>query len=72
MRWLTHGLIAAALLTGCAAVNSDPICGTLFDYAPEFQKQAAQELSTLPPGSAVGELVADYGVVRQEIRACRG
>lgn len=71
MRWQILGLIVTALLSGCATVVSDT-CPTLFDYAPEIQAQAADELKRLPEGSAIATLIGDYGVVRNEIRACVG
>ena len=64
-------LTGIAWLTGCATVVSDT-CPTLFDYAPEVQARAADELVALPKGSALARMVGDYGVVRNEIRACRG
>lgn len=47
-------------------------CPTLYTYDEEFQARAAAELEALPPGSALARIVADCGVVRNEIRACRG
>jgi len=64
-------LIGPALLSACATVVSDT-CPTLFDYSEAEQARAADELDALPEGSVIARLVGDYGVVRNEIRACRG
>lgn len=58
-------------LSACATVVSDT-CPTLFDYSNAEQARAAEELDALPEDSALARLVGDYGVVRNEIRACRG
>jgi hypothetical protein len=44
-------------------------CPPLATYPPAFQERAAAELRALPPGSAVGQLVADYGKQRDACRA---
>jgi hypothetical protein len=62
-------LTAIALLTGCATAISD--CPRLVSYSLVEQQQAADELAALPIGSVVAKMVADYGVVRNEIRECR-
>jgi hypothetical protein len=33
--------------------------------------QVAEELDRLGPDSATGELIADYSVLREQLRACR-
>lgn len=71
MRWPILGLIGLALLSGCATAVSD-VCPTLYSYSPEMQGQAADELEALPAGSALAVMIGHYGVVRNEIRACRG
>jgi len=68
---LTLVLIATAFLNACATVVSDT-CPTLFDYSEAEQARVADELDALPEGSVIARLVGDYGVVRNEIRACRG
>lgn len=66
--------IATSLLTGCATVDSEPsvatICPPVVDYNREFQALAAEELSLLPEGAAIGEMLSDYGVMRDQARAC--
>jgi len=41
------------------------------EYSREFQARAADELDLLPEGSAIAEMLADYGVMRDQARACR-
>lgn len=71
MRGILLLLTATALLTGCARATSDT-CPRLIEYSRDAQRQAANEIAALPKGSMLAVLVADYGVVRQEIRICRG
>ena len=42
----------------------------MVDYNREFQALAAEELSLLPEGAAIGEMLSDYGVMRDQARAC--
>lgn len=61
------------LMAGCALVNPvSDACPTLYSYPQEVQDQAANELQALPEGSALSVMIGHYGVVRNEIRACRG
>jgi hypothetical protein len=64
-------LMAPLLLPGCAPGNSRTVCPPLATYSPETQERAADELETLPIGSALGQMLADYAALRGEIRACR-
>jgi hypothetical protein len=48
------------------------VCPTLFVYSAERQATAADELAALPAPSTLAEMIADYGVVRNEIRVCSG
>jgi hypothetical protein len=62
------------LLSGCAKETFSPVtllCPSIVTYSAEFQIKAAEELQTLPPGSAVAELVRDYGQLRDRIRVCQ-
>jgi len=36
----------------------------------EFEARAANELALLPHGSAIDEMLADYAVMRDQVRAC--
>lgn len=71
MRWQILGLIGMVSLSGCVTAVSDA-CPTLYSYPQEVQEQAADELQALPEGSALSVMIGHYGVVRNEIRACRG
>lgn len=71
MRLLILLLIAGLSLSACATVVSET-CPTLFDYPQQVMDQAADELEQLPNDSVLPDLIGDYGVVREEIRACRG
>jgi len=67
-RQLAALAIAASLLSGCATVSSDGrAVGTwppVVDYSGAFQARAAEELASLPHGSAIGEMLSDYAVMR--------
>ena len=67
--------IAAISLTGCATVNSEDgrlvTCPPVVEYGWELQARAAEELALLSEGAAIGEMLSDYGVMRDQARACR-
>lgn len=66
-------LIAAgmALLSGCANTTPfEPACPRLVAYPAETQDQAAAEIEALPPGSVLPQFIADYSVMRAEVREC--
>jgi hypothetical protein len=62
------------LLSGCATVGSDGsgpgACPPIVEYSREFQARAAEELAQLPHGSAIGEMLSDYAVMREQARRC--
>jgi uncharacterized protein (DUF111 family) len=62
------------LLNGCGTVRSEhgrlATCPPVVEYGREFQARAAEELARLPEGSAIAEMLADYSVIREQIRAC--
>lgn len=64
--------IATSWLTGCAAAgfeaNGLAACPPVVEYSREFQAQAAEELASLPGGSAVAEMLADYAVLRVQVQ----
>ena len=65
--------IGTSLLTGCATARSDAVtCLPVPTYSREFLARAAGEVGKLPAGSAVEQMMGDYGVVRAQARACRG
>jgi hypothetical protein len=53
---------ASATATGCPPLRS---------YSDEFRKRAVAELDLLPANSAVEEMLTDYAVLRQQVRACQ-
>ena len=67
--------VAAISLTGCATVVSDPrvatVCPPVVEYSRESQARAAEDLTLLQEGSAIGEMLADYAVMRDQARACQ-
>ena len=63
--------IAASLLAGCATARSDGApCPPVVAYSREFLARAAVELDSLPAGSAIEQILADYQVMRDQARAC--
>ena len=63
--------IAASLLAGCATERSDGApCPPVVAYSREFLAHAAGELDSLPAGSAIEQMLADYQVIRNQARAC--
>jgi hypothetical protein len=64
--------IAASLLAGCATEHSDGVpCPPVVAYSRAFLARAGDELDSLPPGSAVEQMLADYEVMRDQARLCR-
>jgi hypothetical protein len=57
------------LLTGCVGVLSD--CPAPRTIPADVQARAAQELALLPPGSAIGKVLAAGLDDRDKLRACR-
>lgn len=65
--------LSTMLLAGCATAHSSRVtCPPLVTYPPEFQRRAAAELDALPAGSAVGQMIVDYGRHRDACRAMGG
>ena len=67
-------VVATSLLAACATASSEPaiaVCPPVVEYDPEFRARAADELVLLPDGSAVGDMLSDYAVMRDQARACR-
>jgi hypothetical protein len=60
------------LLAGCATERSDGAsCPPVLSYSREFLVHAAGELTSLPAGSAIEQMLADYQVMRDQARACQ-
>lgn len=71
------GLVIATIwLAGCAAGGSErsvvALCPPVVAYNAAFLARAADEVEALPDGSALAEMIADYGVMREQARACEG
>ena len=68
--------IATSLLSGCGTVGSETggfqTCAPVVGYSREFQARAAEEVVLLPDRSAIAAMLADYSVMRDQARACRG
>ncbi len=68
-------VLATSLLSGCATVGSyGRAVGTyppLVEYSRDVQTRAAEELTLLPEGAVIMEMLSDYAVMRAQARACR-
>jgi hypothetical protein len=67
--------IGTSLLSGCATVGSEPggssACPPIVEYGRGFQARVASELEMLPERSAIIQMMGDYAVMRDQVRACR-
>ena len=64
--------IAASLLAGCATERSDGTpCPPVVAYSREVLAREADELASLPAGSAIEQILADYQVMREQARVCQ-
>ena len=68
--------LAAAMifLTGCTGVNSDTppsACPPVVAYSPAEQARVAEEVAALPEGALIPGWLADYAVLRAQVRACQ-
>jgi hypothetical protein len=57
------------LLAGCAPAGSS--CPPVVAYDAATLSRVADELDRLGADSATARLIADYGVLREQVRACR-
>ena len=77
--WSTRQLVALAIATSLLSswrdVGSETggfgTCAPVVEYSREVQVRAAEELNSLPDGSAIAEMLSDYTVMRDQARACR-
>ncbi len=71
---LTVLAIGMSLLSGCATDGFErvgtAVCPPVVEYGREFQARAAKEIARLPDGSAIAEMLGDYAVTRDQLRAC--
>lgn len=63
-------LIGALLLGACAPGGSD-VLPPIKAYSLETQAKAADELEAMPEGAVLPLFMADYAVLREQIRAAR-
>jgi hypothetical protein len=80
VRWSRIGAAVVVLLgigacatrePGGSAASAAAGCPPVRGYSDEFRKRAVAELDLLPANSAVEEMLTDYAVLRQQIRACQ-
>jgi hypothetical protein len=67
--------IAASLLTGCGTGGSEygvaAACPPVVEYTADLQVGASAEVERLPADSAIADMLSDYAVLRDQVRACR-
>ena len=63
---------ATILLAACARVGSEVqmACPPVVEYSRADQGQLANELASLPEGALIVDWLADYAVLREQVRAC--
>jgi hypothetical protein len=62
----THKLSPFTVQVGSNGARFPPVV----PYSPDFLARAADELASLPAGSAIEQMLADYQVMREQARAC--
>lgn len=73
---LPRAALAAAtiFLTGCAGVGSDVgpgVCPPVVEYSRAEQARVAEEVTALPEGAMIVVWLADYAVLRDQVRDCK-
>ena len=66
-------VIATNSLTGCATVGSDApanVCPPVVEYSQAEQAQVAEEIAALPEEARIVSWLADYAMLRAQVRAC--
>ena len=66
--------IAMNFLTACTGGSFDTVasaCPPVVEYSRAEQARVADELAALPPGAAIAEWLADYAVLREQLRTLR-
>ena len=70
----TAALAAAMiLLSGCEGVGFDArpgACPSVVGYSRAEQMRVAEEIATLPEGALIIGWLADYAVLRDQVRHC--
>ncbi len=65
--------IATLFLSACARVGSDGaprVCPPVVEYNPAERARVADEVAALPEGLVILDWLADYAVLREQVRAC--
>ena len=66
---------ATIFLTACAGVSSDvspSACPPVVEYSRAEQARVADEVAALPERAVIVGWLADYVVLREQVRACEG
>jgi len=71
-----HAALAAATisLTACAGVGSETApsaCPPVVEYSRAEQARVAEEVAGLPEEAVIVSWLADYAVLREQVRACQ-
>jgi hypothetical protein len=61
--------LSFAALTGCGATVADRPCPRVTEFPPALQRQAAEELAAMQPGSAVAQMMDAMAADRAYNRA---
>ena len=64
---------ATIFLTACAGAGFEGphgVCPTVVDYSRAEQARVAEEVAALPDGARIVDWLADYAVLRAQVRAC--
>jgi len=66
-------LVAALVLAGCGTTTvAERPCPRVSEFSPALQRQAAEELTTLPPGSALERMLDAVAADRAyNLQICR-
>ena len=60
-------------LSACARVDSEGshgVCPPVVEYSRAEQVRVAEEIAELPEGALIPQWLADYVVLRAQVRAC--
>lgn len=71
------GVLAVGMifLNGCATGSSDwratGVCPPVVEYSRDEQRRMAEEVEALPEDSVIVGWLADYALLRGQVRACQ-
>lgn len=71
------GVLAVGMifLNGCATGSSEwrakGVCPPVVEYSRDEQRRMAEEVEALPEDSVIVGWLADYAVLRGQVRACQ-